>query len=107
MAGEMYRAATAGHAVMFYTVPRVRDLTHPKLLYFKAGLFLLSGLLAAAALVLEHPEFRTILLLSLAIWCFARCYYFAFYVIQHYIDPSYRFSGLWSFLAYCWRRRPS
>ena len=83
----------------------MRDLTHPKLLYFKAGLFLLSGLLAAAALVLEHPEFRTILLLSLAIWCFARCYYFAFYVIQHYVDPGYRFAGLLDFARYVIRRR--
>jgi len=29
-------------------------------------------------------------------------YYFAFYVIQHYVDPAYRFSGLWSFVCYWW-----
>jgi hypothetical protein len=44
-------------------------------------------------------------LLVISIWCFCRFYYFAFYVIQHYVDPGYRFSGLWSFVAYLWSRR--
>jgi hypothetical protein len=35
----------------------------------------------------------------------ARAYYFAFYVIQHYVDPGYRFSGLFSFLRYFLRSR--
>jgi hypothetical protein len=83
----------------------MRDLANPKLMYLKAALFLLGGSLAATGLVLEHPDLRTCLLLGLAIWCFARCYYFLFYVIEHYIDPSYHFSGLWSFAVYCWRRR--
>ncbi len=34
------------------------------------------------------------------IWAFARAYYFAFYVLEKYIDPSYRFSGLLSLLHY-------
>jgi hypothetical protein len=38
--------------------------------------------------------------MSIAVWCFCRSYYFAFYVIEHYVDPSYRFSGLWSFVRY-------
>jgi hypothetical protein len=41
----------------------------------------------------------------LTVWCFARCYYFAFYVIQHYVDPSYHFAGLWSFLTYLMKRQ--
>jgi hypothetical protein len=45
------------------------------------------------------------LLLAVAIWCFARAYYFAFYVIEHYVDDSYRFSGLWSFALYLMRRK--
>jgi len=35
-----------------------------------------------------------------AIWSFCRVYYFAFYVIERYIDPSFRFSGLISALRY-------
>ena len=55
-------------------------------------------------LILEQPGVRVVFLLALSIWCFCRCYYFAFYVIEHYVDPGYRFSGLWSFIAYLWTK---
>jgi len=80
------------------------DITHPKLLYAKGLLFLFGGMLAAGLLVAEHPSLRVVLLLAIAIWCFARAYYFAFYVIQHYVDPGYRFAGLWSFARYVFDR---
>jgi len=34
------------------------------------------------------------------VWCFARFYYFAFYVIEHYVDGDYKFNGLGSFARY-------
>ena len=80
------------------------DLTSHKLIIAKGFLFFFAGGLAAAALLLEHPELRTAFLLSIAIWCFARFYYFAFYVLEHYVDPGYRFAGLGSFATYFWRR---
>ncbi len=76
------------------------DITNPKLIYLKGFLFLLAALLAAAALLLEHPSLRAALLLAIAVGCFARFYYFAFYVIEHYVDSSYRFAGLGSFILY-------
>ena len=42
---------------------------------------------------------------GVAIWAFARAYYVAFYVVQHYVDDGYKFAGLFSFLRYCLRRR--
>jgi hypothetical protein len=63
-------------------------------------LFLLIGLMAAALLVLDQSDLKTAALLAIAIWCFCRFYYFAFYVIEHYVDPGFRFSGLWSFARY-------
>ncbi len=81
------------------------DLKNPRLLYLKAGLFILGGLLAAGLILLDQPSLRTAALLAAAIWCFARAYYFAFYVVQHYIDPGYRFAGLGSFLRYVLKRR--
>jgi hypothetical protein len=63
-------------------------------------LFLLVGILAATLLLLEHPTWKVALLLALGIWCSCRFYYFAFYVIEKYIDPGYKFSGLWSFIGY-------
>lgn len=82
----------------------MKDLTRPAWIKLKGILFLLVGLLAATLLILENPTWKTVLLLALAIWCFCRCYYFAFYVIEHYVDPGYRFSGLWSFAVYLLRR---
>lgn len=58
------------------------------------------GMLAAALLWIEQPTLKTSSLLAISVWGFARAYYFAFYVIQHYVDPSYRFAGLWSFARY-------
>lgn len=81
------------------------DIKNVKVLYLKASLFVLAGLMAAAGIVLEAPTIRVAALLVVAIWCFARAYYFVFYVIEHYIDPSYRFAGLWSFVRYIARRR--
>jgi hypothetical protein len=54
----------------------------------------------------EVPNWRIAVMLAIAIWCFARAYYFAFYVIEHYIDPSYRFAGLVDLLRYLLGRRP-
>ena len=83
----------------------MRDLTSRKLIYLKGGLFLFCGGLASAGILLEAPTLRTALLLALAVWCFARFYYFCFYVIEHYVDPAYRFAGLWSFVRYLGSRR--
>lgn len=83
------------------------DITDRRVLYLKGVLFLVAGLLASALLLLECPRPRVALLLAVAVWCFARAYYFAFYVIEHYVDPSYRFAGLWSFVRYALKARRS
>ena len=74
------------------------DIKSPRLLYFKGALMLATGLLASAVLIAEHPSIKTIVLLIVAIWGFCRAYYFAFYVIQNYIDPGFRYSGLIAFV---------
>jgi hypothetical protein len=78
----------------------VADLKNPKLIYFKGFLFLATGALGGFILLLQSPTLRTAFLLAITVWCFARFYYFAFYVVQHYVDPGYRFVGLWSFARY-------
>jgi hypothetical protein len=55
------------------------DITSKRLLYVKGMLFPVGGLLASALMLLEHPSFRVALLLAVAVWCFARAYYFVFY----------------------------
>ena len=83
----------------------MKDLTNPNWIKLKGALFLLTGLASSLLLVLDDHRWQTVVLLVISIWCFCRFYYFAFYVIQHYVDPGYRFSGLWSFVAYLWSRR--
>ena len=80
------------------------DLSNPKLLYLKGGLFAFLGVLSGSLILIEMPGWRVAGLLVLCVWAFARAYYFVFYVIQHYIDPGYKFAGLWSFLKYVMRR---
>ena len=79
------------------------DIRNPRVLYFKGALFLFLGVLAAGLLLAEHPDLKFAALLFLAIWGFARAYYFAFYVIEHYVDPAFKFSGLWDFARYALR----
>jgi len=81
------------------------DIRSPRVIYVKGFLFLLLGCLAALMIVAEHPSLRVAVLLGIAIWSFCRFYYFAFYVIQHYVDPQYRFAGLASFVGYLISRR--
>jgi hypothetical protein len=78
----------------------MKDLTDARWIKLKGLLFLGLGIASAALLIWEMPRLKTVLLLVIAIWSFCRFYYFAFYVIEHYVDPSFRFSGLWSFVRY-------
>ena len=81
------------------------DIKSTKLLWIKGWFFLLIGIFSSLLLILEMPSLKVGLLLGLAIWAFCRAYYFAFYVIEHYADPGYRFSGLISFVRYACRTR--
>ena len=83
----------------------MKDLTSATWIKVKGILFLLLGIAAAVLLWLENPTWKVALLLALAIWCFCRFYYFAFYVIEKYVDPGYKFSGLWSFACYLVNKR--
>jgi hypothetical protein len=83
----------------------MKDLTDPRWIKLKGLLFLLLGLLSASLVVLENPNWRVGLLLAVSIWSFCRFYYFAFYVIEKYVDPSFRFAGLGAFARYLITRR--
>lgn len=87
---------------------RMRDLYSTKAMWLKAWLFLFIGILAAVILLVEHWSWRTAGLLALCVWGFSRAYYFAFYVIERWVDPEFKFSGLGHFVAHLfqeWRRK--
>lgn len=81
------------------------DLKSKKLIYLKGFLFVFGGIMASLIVIMEHPSWKVALMLALAIWCFCRAYYFAFYVIEHYVDSTYKFAGLWSFIKYLFTKK--
>jgi hypothetical protein len=83
----------------------MKDLTNPKWIKLKGLLFLLTGMISSVLLILEQASVRVAVLLAISVWCFYRAYYFAFYVIEHYVDPGYHYSGLFSFFSYLLSKR--
>ena len=74
-------------------------------MYVKAVLFVIILLSCSGLLLLASPTWRTAFLLALIIWSSARLYYFIFYVIEKYIDPSFRFAGVGAAVSYLIGRR--
>lgn len=82
------------------------DLPHPGWMVLKAALFAVITVSAGGLLVAQVTTWTTLLLVILVAWSAARLYYFCFYVIEKYIDPSFKFSGLGSVARHLWLRRP-
>jgi hypothetical protein len=80
------------------------DLKNPIAIYAKGFLFLAIGVVSAILIVLRTMNWRIAALLLCCIWASCRFYYFAFYVIQHYVDDQYRFAGLIDFAKYLAQR---
>ena len=83
----------------------MKNLTNPNWIIAKGILFLFLGLLSGGLLFFEHPTLKTVVLLAIAVWSFCRFYYFGFYVLERYVDPNYKFSGLISMVQYVVSRR--
>jgi len=83
----------------------MKDLTNPFWIKLKGILFLFLGSAAAILIFLDNPKWQTAVLLALAVWGFCRFYFFAFYVIEKYVDANRKFSGLISFAQYLLKRR--
>ena len=83
----------------------MKDIKNHAVIWLKGALFLTLGVASAILLLAEAATIKVALLLALTVWGFSRAYYFAFYVIEHYVDPGYRFSGLFSFVGYVIRRK--
>jgi hypothetical protein len=83
----------------------MRDLGDTRLIYLKGLLFLAMLVASAAMLIFEPSIWKRCLLVAILVWSSARIYYFMFYVIEKYTDPTFKFSGIFSFLAYLLRSR--
>ena len=81
------------------------DLKSTRLMYVKAVLFVALGVISLGLIAWLARDWAVTTLAVIAIWAMARAYYFAFYVIEKYIDPSYRFDGLVSVARYLLSKR--
>ena len=84
----------------------MKNIADPFWIKVKGILLLILGTLASILLVLELPSVKVVVLLALAIWSFCRFYYFAFYVMEKYVDSTYRYSGLLDLARYLVRTKP-
>ena len=83
----------------------MRDLTSKRLIVTKGVLFLGLALASGSLLLAETPSLRVAALMAVLVWSSCRFYYFLFYVLQNYVDPSLRYAGLTAMIASIRRRR--
>ena len=81
------------------------DLKSNKLIVLKGILFLCLVAGVVMLILLEHPSLRLAGLLAVLIWASARLYYFLFYVLEKYVDPTLRYAGLLDLLKAIMGRR--
>lgn len=81
------------------------DLSSKSLIVLKGLLFAGIAGICCTILVVQSPNLTTCLLLVLLIWSACRCYYFLFYVLEKYVDPTMRYAGLLDLLLGMRQRR--
>lgn len=83
----------------------MNNMLTPRWMLVKAVLFLVLATIAGGFLVWQNPTWTTATCVGVVAWACSRAYYSAFYVIERYVDPSFRFAGLGSAVAWLWRQR--
>jgi len=81
-------------------VAYMADLKRPLWIHLKGFLFLVILAISAATIWIQLPRWEIAVLVLLTIWSSARLYYYLFYVIENYVDSTYKFSGISSAIRY-------
>jgi hypothetical protein len=81
------------------------DLKSKRWIVAKGLLFAGIAVLSAALLIAEMPSAQVAALLALLVWASCRFYYFLFYVLERYVDPTMRYAGLFDLLRGMRERR--
>ena len=81
------------------------DLKSKKWIVAKGVMFFSIAALTVALILLETPSLRMAAYLLLLVWASCRFYYFLFYVLEHYVDSTMRYAGLWDLMLGMKRRR--
>jgi hypothetical protein len=70
------------------------DIQSKRLIAIKGLLFVLITATSGIAIIAKAPSVTVVALVLILIWASARSYYFLFYVLEKYVDPTLRYSGL-------------
>ncbi len=62
-------------------------------------MFFAIACISAYLVFAEAPSLKVASLLLLVAWASARFYYFLFYVLERYVDPTMRYSGIFNLVA--------
>lgn len=81
------------------------DLRSKPLIVLKGFLFLLLVAMSAIGLFSQDPTWSTAALILVLVWASARFYYFLFYVLEKYVDPELKYTGIRDMLKQLLRRR--
>lgn len=81
------------------------DLKSKKWIVAKGVMFVGIAVVTAALILVEMPSVKLAALLTLLVWASCRFYYFLFYVLEQYVDPTMRYAGLLDLLMGMRRRR--
>ena len=81
------------------------DLKNPAVIKLKGALFLLLGVISGGLLLADRFSLTAVTLLAICIWAFCRSYYFAFYVLHHYVDPNFTYTGLADLTRYLFKAK--
>lgn len=81
------------------------DLKSKSLIVLKGLLFLFMAIMSSIILFVQVPTITTAILLGLLVWSSSRFYYFLFYVLEKYVDPTMRYAGILDLLQGMKKRR--
>jgi len=81
------------------------DLKSKKWIVAKGVMFAGIALATVALILIEMPSVKLAVLLILLVWASCRFYYFLFYVLEHYVDRTMRYAGLFDLLMGMRQRR--
>ena len=83
----------------------MKDLESKPWIVVKGVMFLVIAVASAALILIERPSLELAALLALLVWACCRFYYFLFYVLERYVDPTMRYAGLLDLLLGMQKRR--
>lgn len=81
------------------------DLKSKRWIVAKGVMFLAIAVLSGGLILAEKPSWRLAALLATLVWAACRFYYFLFYVLERYVDPTMRYAGVCDLLQGMRQRR--